>query len=47
MERLVKGEITIGELVNSDGESTTGSWRFCIGMVSGLVRSSGKRVLAY
>ena len=47
VERLVKGEITVGELVNSDGGSTTGSWTFWVGMVSGLVRSSGKTVLAY
>ena len=47
VERLVKGEITVGDLVNSEGGSTTGSWTFCVGMVSGLVRSSGKTVLAY
>ena len=47
VERLVEGEITVGELVNSEGGSTTGSWRFCVGMVSGFVRSSGKTVLDY
>ena len=47
VERLVKGVITVGDLVRSDGGSTTGSCTFCVGMVSGLVRSSGKTVLAY
>lgn len=47
VDRLVKGEMTVGELVISDGGSTTGSWRFWVGIVSGSVRSSGKTVLDF